>query len=225
MARPNVILFDVNETLLDLTPVKAGVGTALGGRPELAPLWFTTLLQYSLVATVADHYLDFGEVGAACLRMVAKNHGIDLSEDAAKNAVAPMRSLPPHPDVIPALTELRAAGFRLVTLTNSSKASVADQIKNARLSDFFDTLLSVEDVGKYKPHADVYRWAAGRVEAELPDCLLVAAHGWDVAGAKWAGMKTAFVARPGQQKFPLGPASDITVPSLAELPGELARVG
>ena len=97
MARPKVILFDVNETLLDLTPVKEGVGKALGGRPELAPLWFTTLLQYSLVATVADHYLDFGEMGAACLRMVAKNHGGELSEENAEEAVAPMRSLPPHP--------------------------------------------------------------------------------------------------------------------------------
>ena len=65
MTRPKVIFFDVNETLLDLTPVKKSVGEALGGRPELAPLWFTTLLQYSLVATVADRYLDFGEVGAA----------------------------------------------------------------------------------------------------------------------------------------------------------------
>ena len=224
MPRPKVILFDVNETLLDLQPVKASVGTALGGRPELAPLWFTTLLQYSLVATVTDQYLDFGEIGAACLRMVAKNHGIDLSEDAARSAVAPIRSLPPHPDVIPALTELRAAGFRLVTLTNSSKAAVADQMTHAGLSDFFEALMSVEDVGKYKPHADVYRWAAGRVGADVSECLLVAAHGWDVAGAAWAGMQTAFVARPGQQQVPLGPAIDITVPSLAELPGELERL-
>ena len=224
MTRPKVILFDVNETLLDLTPVKNSVGKALGGRPELVPLWFTTLLQYSLVTTVAGHYLDFAEVGAACLRMVAKNHGIDLSEDAARSAVAPIRSLPLHPDVIPALTALRDAGFQLVTLTNSSKAAVGDQIKNAGLTKFFDALLSVEEVGKYKPHAEVYRWAAGRVGADVSACLLVAAHGWDVAGAAWAGMQTAFVARPGQQKFPLGPASDITVPSLAELPGELERL-
>ena len=157
MARPKVILFDVNETLLDLTPVKESVGKALGGRPELAPLWFTTLLQYSLVTTVADHYLDFGEVGAACLRMVAKNHGIDLSEDAATKALAPMRSLPPHPDVIPALGRLRDAEFRLFTLTNSPKAALAEQMTNAGLTDYFESLLSVEDVGKYKPHADVYR--------------------------------------------------------------------
>lgn len=66
-------------------------------------------------------------------------------------------------------------------------------------------------------------WVASRVGADVSECLLVAAHGWDVAGTAWAGMKTAFVARPGQQQFPLGPAIDITVPSLAGLPGELER--
>ncbi len=224
MARPKIILFDVNETLLDLTPVKESVGKALGDRPELAPLWFTTLLQYSLVTTVADHYLGFARVGAACLRMVAKNHGVELSEENAREALAPMRSLPPHPDVIPALGRLQDANFRLVTLTNSSKAAVADQMRHAGLTTFFEALLSVEDVGKYKPHADVYHWAAGRAGADVSECLLVAAHGWDVAGAAWAGMRTAFVARPGQQVFPLGPVTEITVPSLAELAGELKRM-
>ena len=224
MTRPKVIVFDVNETLLDLTPVKESVGQALGGRPELAPLWFTTLLQYSLVTTLADRYTEFGDIGAACLRMIAKNHGIELSEENAEEAVAPMRSLPPHPDVIPALGRLRDADCRLFTLTNSSKAAVADQMAHAGLTGFFESSLSVEDVGKYKPHADVYRWAAGRVGADVSECLLVAAHGWDVAGAAWAGMRTAFVARPGQQQFPLGPVIDITVSSLAELPGELERL-
>ncbi len=224
MARPKVILFDVNETLLDLTPVKESVGKSLGGRPELAPLWFTTLLQYSLVTTVADKYLDFAEIGAACLRMIAKNHGIELSEDASKKAVAPMRSLPPHLDVIPALGRLLDADYRLVTLTNSSKAAVADEMSHAGLTHFFEALLSVEDVGKFKPHAEVYRWAAGLFGADVSECLLVAAHGWDVAGAAWARMKTAFVARPGQQMFPLGPLIDIVISSLSELPGELERM-
>ena len=221
MTRPKVIFFDVNETLLDLTPLKQSVGEALGGRPELAPLWFTTLLQYSLVATVADRYRNFDEIGAACLRMVAEAHGVELSPDAAERHLAPMRSLPPHPDVIPALERLRGDGFRLATLTNSSKAAVADQMKNAGLAGFFESSLSVEEVGLYKPHAHVYRWAARRVGADVSGCLLVAAHGWDVAGASWAGMRTAFVARPGQQSFPLGPAIDIAIPSLEGLPGAL----
>jgi 2-haloacid dehalogenase len=73
MERPKVILFDVNETLLDLRPLKESIGKALGGRPDLAPIWFTTMLQYSMVTTLADRYSDFAEIGAACLQMVARN--------------------------------------------------------------------------------------------------------------------------------------------------------
>jgi len=154
--------------------------------------------------------------------MVAGRHGKELSETEGIRAVTPMRSLPPQPDVVPALGRLRAAGYRQFTLTNNSKAAVADQVKNARLAGCFEALLSVEDVGKYKPHPDVYRWAAGWVGADVSDCLLVAAQGWDVAGAAWAGMKAAFVARPGQQPFPLGPEPDYRASSLTELAGELA---
>jgi 2-haloacid dehalogenase len=225
MARPEMIFFDVNETLLDLTPLKESVGEALGGRPELALLWFTTLLQHALVATVADRYHNFDVIGAACLRMVARNQGIELDEEAAERCLAPMRRLPPHTDVVPALERLRDAGFRRATLTNSSKAAVADQMRNAGLAEFFESSLSVEEVGLYKPHTHVYRWAARRLGVAVSECLFVAAHGWDVAGAAWAGMRTAFIARPGQQVFPLGPAIDIEVPSFEGLPEALTKKG
>ncbi|MBV8315779.1 MAG: HAD hydrolase-like protein, partial [Planctomycetaceae bacterium] len=78
--------------------------------------------------------------------------------------------------------------------------------------------------GLYKPHAHVYRWAARRVGVDVSECLLVAAHGWDVAGAAWAGMRTAFVARPGQQTFPLAPAPDLSIPTLKELSDQLAKL-
>jgi 2-haloacid dehalogenase len=217
MLKPQVIFFDVNETLLDLKPVRESVGQALGDRPELVPLWFTTLLQYSLVTTVADHYRDFGEIAVACLQMTAANQGIELDEATAKKAVAPIRSLPAHPDVIPALERLDAAGYRLFALTNSSQAAAADQLKNAGIASYFEQALSVESVGLYKPHTQVYRWAAEQAGVGVSDCLLVAAHGWDVAGASWASMQSAFVARAGQQPFPLGPTSDLEVKSLTEL--------
>ena len=221
MERPDVIFFDVNETLLDLKPVRETVGEALGGRPELVPLWFTTTLQYSLVMTVADQYRGFGEIAVACLRMVAANQGIDLDEAQAKKAVAPLRSLPPHPDVTPALERLRDGGYRLLALTNSPEAVVADQLHHAGLAELFECALSVEGVGRYKPHPDVYRWAADQAGAQLSRCLLVAAHGWDVAGASWAGMQSAFIARPGQQPFPLGPELGVEVAGFRELADSL----
>ena len=224
MPEPTVILFDVNETLLDLKPVKEAVGEALGGCAELVPLWFTMVLQYSLVTTVADRYRDFGEIAVACLRMVARNYGIDLDETEVKNALAQMRSLPPHPDVVSALVRLREANYRLLTLTNSSDAVAGDQLKNAGLDHLFEAVLSVEGVGLYKPHAHVYRWAAHWAGVDVSECLLVAAHGWDVAGASWAGMRSAFVSRPGQQQFPPAPKPELEVATLHELAGKLAEL-
>ena len=218
---PAAIFFDVNETLLDLQPVKDSVAAALGGRKDLVPLWFTTLLQYSLVMTVGDRYAGFGTIAAAALRMVAAKNELSLSEEEAKEAVAPVRSLPPHPEVPGALQRLNEAGFALYTLTNSAADALEDQMTNSGLKNHFAARLSVDGVQKFKPHRAVYRWAADQIGVAPQDCLLVAAHGWDVAGAGWAGMQTAFVERPGHATFPLTDAPDYTVKDLSELADRL----
>ncbi|NUO71603.1 MAG: HAD-IA family hydrolase, partial [Frateuria sp.] len=128
-----------------------------------------------------------------------------------------MKSLAPHPDVQPALERLRVAGVRMATLTNSSAAGVSAQLANAGLTRFFERQLSVEAVGRFKPDRAVYEWAAREVGATPSRCMLVAAHGWDVAGAAWAGLRTAFVAREGQQKLPLAPSPDLEVADLGAL--------
>ena len=225
MKRPKILFFDVNETLLDLGAMKTSVAKALNGRADLLPLWFTTMLQYSLVATVGDNYDDFGEIGAAAMIMVARNNGITLSQDAARKAMLPIRSLPPHPDVRPALDELKKAGFRMVTLTNSSQAGVDAQIRNAELMDKFEALLSIEDIQMFKPHGHVYRWAARKMGLPVEECMLVAAHGWDVAGALWAGWRAAFLSRPGAQLYPLAPVPEIAEPDLAAAAKRLIALG
>ncbi len=85
--RPKVLFFDVNETLLDLTVMKKQVSAALGGREDLMPLWFTTMLQYSLVVSAGGQYEHFGYVGAAALQMVAANNGITISEAEARETI------------------------------------------------------------------------------------------------------------------------------------------
>ena len=219
-AQPKVLLFDVNETLLDIGPLKKSVANILL-EPHAAELWFATMLQYSLAMTVSGQYAAFPDIGAAALRMLARNSDIALSEEDAKEALSPMRSLAPHPDVKPALERLSARGWRMATLTNSSQAGVKAQMEHAGLERFFERQLSVESVGKFKPHAEVYLWAAREMNVDPSECMLVAAHGWDVAGAKWAGLQTAFIAREGQQKFPLGPALDIDVSDLDALASAL----
>ena len=215
-SKPRVLFFDVNETLLDLAPLKRRIGDVLVD-PGKAELWFATTLQHSLAMTVAGQYAAFTDIGAAVLQMLARNSDIAMSAEDAKQVLSVMRELAPHTDVAPAVKRLKASGMRLATLTNSSQAGIKSQMAHAGLSEFFEHQLSVESVGKFKPHADVYRWAARALGFALGDCMLVAAHGWDVAGAKWAGMQTAFIAREGQQKFPLAPAPDLDVADLSAL--------
>ncbi len=214
---PKAIFFDVNETLLNLEPLTESVTQVLGGRKELVPLWFTTMLQYSLVATVGEQYRDFGEIGAATLQMVASNADIPLTEEKAKKALKPIRSLPAHSDVPEALARLKDGGYTLVTLTNSSNKAVEEQMTNSGLRKYFDKLLSIEDIGVYKPHRHAYNWAARRMGVEPEESMLVAAHGWDVAGAKWVGWQTAFISRPGQQLYPLAEKPEIVAPTLTEI--------
>lgn len=209
LQRPKVLFFDVNETLLDLNMMKKSIGAALGGHPELMSLWFTTMLQYSLVTTVANQYYDFGTIGAAALIMVAHKNGIAITDKQAKDAVAAILSLPAHPEVKEALLLLKKEGFKLVAFTNSSNKAVETQLKYAGIHDLFDDVLSIEDVGKFKPHTDTYNWAAKKMGLKSNECMLIAAHGWDVAGANWAGWQTAFVSRPGQQLFPLANLPEI----------------
>ena len=214
--RPKVLFFDVNETLLDLTAMKTSVGNLLGGRSDLLPLWFTTMLQYSLVSTVGRQYNDFGIIGAAALQMVAANNGISITEKEAQDAIlGPIRSLPSHPEVKASLQQLKEAGYKLVSFTNSSNKGVKTQFENAGLLDYFEERLSIEDMGKFKPHADAYDWAARKMGIKPSECLLVAAHGWDIAGAIWAGWRGAFISRPGAQLYPLAPLPEINESDLA----------
>jgi 2-haloacid dehalogenase len=217
---PRVMLFDVNETLLDAAPLKQNIGDLLQD-PSAGKLWFTTMLQYSLVMTVGGQYAGLPEIGTATLQMLARNSEVTLSPDEAKEIVGGMRTLAPHPEVAAALERLKKSGVRLATLTNSSQDGAKAQLQHARLDGFFERQLSVDSLKKFKPHSSVYEWACTQMGVPPAECMLVAAHGWDVAGAKWAGLLSAFIARKEQQKFQLAPAPDIDVADLEALANEL----
>lgn len=223
MSKPATIFLDVNETLLDLSPLKTSIGAALDGREDLVPLWFTTLLQHSLVASATGQFEDFGTIGKATLQMVARNLGIALSDEEAGHAIAPILQLKPYPDVLPALRELRTAGIQLYALTNSSRTGVASQMQHSGLDKVVHGWFSVEEIAIYKPHQHVYRWAARQVNTPIEQCMMIAAHGWDVAGAMAAGMRAAFIERPGQQLYPLAKKPEIVVPDFSALVRELTQ--
>jgi 2-haloacid dehalogenase len=221
MAR--MIVFDVNETLLDLRaldPVFERLFGDAGARQE----WFNQLLQSALVATVTDAYRDFGAIGMAALEMVATRRGRELTDDDRQALRDGMRSLPPHPEVRESLERLRDAGLTLATLTNSTAEVGEAQLANAGLRDLILQALSADEVKRLKPAPEPYRLAAQRLGVSIGDIRLVAAHAWDVAGALHAGCAAAFVARPGKVLDPLAPAPDIVGADLREVADRILAV-
>jgi 2-haloacid dehalogenase len=205
MAR--VLVFDVIETLLDLAPLREPFARALGQPPPLGE-WFARLLHGSLVATVTDSYEDFGTIGGRALDAVASRRDRELSDDDREAILGTLGRLPPHPEVLGALSRLRSAGFPLATLTNSSAKTAGAQLDHAGLSGLFDHVLSVEEVRRYKPAPEPYLMAAERLGVIPAEMRMVAAHDWDVWGATRAGCPAAFVARGGA-RFALGDPPDI----------------
>lgn len=211
----------MNESMLDLQHMRPAVSEALGGREHLVEVWFSNMLHYSLVHTLSDHYADFSDIGKAALYMVGEMHGVIVDPEKAQQALSHLGSLPPHPDVPVALTLLKKAGFRCITLTNSSLAGIHSQVLHAGLQGYFEQTLSVEQVGYFKPHPHVYRWAAEQAGEAMVDCMLIAAHPWDIAGALWTGMPAAFLRRPGKAYYPLAPLPTMEGVDLLEVARQL----
>ncbi|MGK3143634.1 haloacid dehalogenase type II [Pantoea sp. C2G6] len=214
------LFFDVNETLLDTAVLNQAVAQRLGDRPERAEAWFTSVLHHSLVESVSGSWHNFGEIAEAVLAMTAARYGVTLPENATPLADI-IASMPAHPDVAAGLAALRQQGYTLVALTNSSAALAEKQLSSAGLAPLFSRILSVEQPQIYKPDLRVYRWAMEEMDKPVAACMMVAAHGWDVGGAKRAGMKTAFISRKGQALFPLAPAPDLIVSDIAALAEEI----
>jgi len=197
-----IIVFDVNETLLDLRALTPQFAKVFGDG-EVLSQWFSQVLQTALLTVVTGPYCDFGKVGRGALDMVAARRGIELSDTDRQAILGGMRTLPPHPDVLPAIVRLKGAGYRLATLTNSPPAVAQAQLTNAGIAPHLDRMLSVDAVKRLKPAAQVYHHAAESFGVPPAHIRLVAAHSWDVAGAMRAGCKAAFIARRGMVLDPL----------------------
>jgi 2-haloacid dehalogenase len=208
-----IIVFDVNETLLDVAALEPHFARAFGDRLVLRE-WFSTVLLYSEVASLAGPYSDFGAIGGAALDMTAASRGVSLSAADRNLILTGMRSLPAHPDVRDGLRRLKDAGFRTVTLTNSAPAAVQQQLSSAGLIDLFERVFSVDAVRRFKPAPEPYRFVAKELGVSTGALRMVAAHAWDVVGAIRAGCAAAFVARPGKVLYPLAPMPDIVGPDL-----------
>jgi len=214
MAR--ILVFDVNETLLDLRALDPHFERIFGNK-GLRQAWFSQFIQNALVATIAGPYLPFGKIGMGALEMIAARQGVKLAEEDKSSILTTMASLPPHAEVIEALALLKEAGATLVTLTNSTEQVVQKQVLHAGLQKYFTQTFSADTIQRLKPAPEPYHMVAQAMGVSIEETRLIAAHAWDIAGALRAGCTAAFVARPGMVLDPLSQQPDIIGSDIREV--------
>ena len=220
MAALPLIVFDVNETLLDLTTMEPTFERVFRDKGAMR-FWFANLIMYSAALTVAGHYVPFTDIGSAVMKMLADTRGIRIEDADKKELFEKFSTMPPHPEVPGALQKLRAAGFRLFTLTDNLPEVQTRQLESGGIVDFFERRFSADGVKHHKPSRRAYAYVERELGVDPSRLCLVACHSWDTLGAVAAGWKAALIKRVGNDLLGVGPQPQIVGDDLNDVAEQL----
>jgi len=225
MAALPCIVFDVNETLLDLETMVPTFERIFGDKLAMR-LWFANLIMYSAALTVANAYVPFTDIGGAVMKMLADMRGIKVGDADRQELTEKFSTMPPHPEVPAALRKLRRAGFRLFTLTDNLLEVQERQLAHGGIIDLFERRFSADGVRRHKPAPETYGYVETQLGAKPSDFCLIACHTWDTLGAVAAGWEAALIKRPWNDVLGVGPQPHIVGEDLNDVADQLiARHG
>lgn len=215
-----LIVFDVNETLLDLESMEPTFERIFGERSAMR-LWFADLILYSAALTVAGCYVPFTDIGSAVMKMLADTRGIQIDDRDKKELTEKFSTMPPHPEVPAALRKLRNAGFRLFTLTDNLLEVQTRQLEHGGIVELFERRFSADGVKHHKPSRQAYGYLERELAVEPSRLCLVACHTWDTLGAVAAGWEAALIKRIGNDVLGVGPQPQMVGDDLGDIANQL----
>jgi 2-haloacid dehalogenase len=222
---PSICVFDVNETLLDIEFL-APLFQRLFGDGKVLREWFGQLILYSNAITLSGPYMTFFTLGQGVLKMLGSIRNVSIQQADIEELRMRMLTMPAHPDVPAGLKQLKDAGFRLVTLTNSPPDPQTSPLKNAGIDGWFEKSFSIDRVRRFKPAPQVYHMVAEELDVPPAAICLVAAHVWDTIGAQSIGCSAALITRPGNAPLPVHglPQPQAVAPDLPGLATQLIKL-
>ena len=214
-------VFDAYGTLFDFNSAAAKARDALGEQADaLSGLWRDKQLQYTWLRALMRRHAPFWQVTGEALDYSLETLGID--DPALRERLMQLYlNLDAFAEVPEMLTTLKAAGIRTAILTNGSPEMIDAAVRNAGLETLLDAVLSVEDVGVYKPDPAVYQLAVDRLGVAAPNISFQSSNAWDAAGAASFGFRVVWCNRYGQRRERLPAGPDLEVTTLAGLPAIL----
>ena len=218
-ARP-LIVFDVNETLLDLGTMEPTFQRIFGDKNAMR-LWFANLILYSAALTVAGVYVPFTDIGGAVMKMLANTRGIKITDNDKKELTDKFSTMPPYPEVPAALRKLRNAGFRLFCLTDNLLEVQTRQLEHGGIVNLFERRFSADGVKHHKPSRQAYGYVEKELGVNPSELCMIACHTWDTLGAVAAGWQAALIKRVGNDVLDVGPQPQIVGNDLNDVADQL----
>lgn len=198
-----VTVFDAYGTLFDVAAAARRAAEEPGGDAlarhwqGLAATWRDKQLQYSWLRAITGNHVPFWQVTTEALDYALEQHGLAEQDELRTRLLALYRELDAYPEVPPMLAALEAAGLPRAILSNGSPDMLMDAVSSAGIGPLLDAVLSVEDVGVFKPDARVYAMVGERFGCAPEEVLFVSSNGWDAAGAVGYGFRAVWVNRAG----------------------------
>ena len=216
-------VFDAYGTLFDFASAAARCKDVLGDEAApLTTLWRDKQLQYTWLRGLQGKHADFWQVTGDALDFALET--LRIGDTGLRRRLLDLYlTLEPFPEVGATLRMLRDAGLATAILSNGTPQMLAAAIGYARLDGLFDAVISVEEVGVYKPHPDVYQRAVDRLGLEPRRICFQSSNAWDAYAASAFGMRVVWCNRYGQQPERLPGRPDAVIRSLAELPPLLRK--
>jgi 2-haloacid dehalogenase len=216
-----VVIVDVLGTLFSLDAVRAKL-TDTGAPPAALEAWFERTLHGALTLTTVGEFRPFRDVARAALQTTLAQLELDVAQ--AEEILASLNDVQPHDDAAAALDRLAGANVRIVALTNSGAQQTEEILEQSSLRERFEQVFSVSEVGAYKPDRRPYEHVVSELGVAAAEASLVAAHAWDVVGARAAGLESIWVARL-ERRWPLPLPEPLRAPSLLDAAELLVAAG
>lgn len=220
MNRADAVAFDVIETLFSLEALRPRL-MAIGLPEHRLETWFARLLRDAFALDTSGVYKPFREVASASLSSMLEQESGKGDPEKVDHVISGFSELDAHDDVAPAMSAVREAGIGIATLTNGSAKVTSTLLERAGVRHLVDHVISIDDIGHWKPHRDVYLHCARELDLEPHRLALVAAHAWDVQGAKRSGLIAGYVARDGERFLSVMEAPDVQGTTLVEVVARL----
>jgi len=214
-------VFDAYGTLFDIHSPTAAIADDLGDKAQpLSDMWRAKQLQYTWLRSLMDAYTDFWRVTGDGLDYALAAHDID-DPDIRKRLMDLYLTLDAYPDAVDTLKKLKDEGFATGILSNGSPDMLASAVKNSGLTPMLDEVMSVEEIGIFKPSSRVYQLAVDRMGVSPREICFVSANAWDASGAADFGFQVAHLNRFGQPAENLPGVPSAVMKSLSDLPAVL----